>query len=161
MNMQAAYLHVLTDLMQSAGVFISGVVVWIDSDFRIVDPLITLVFALVILTSTFSVLGKILGVLFQGVPENIDYDKVCNALKGIDGVVGCHHLHIWAISSSHVTLSCHLQILPRSERKHENSNQDILDEANNICLQQNIDHITIQLEENDLCSKASKNSLCF
>lgn len=161
MNMNAVYLHVLTDLMQSAGVFVSGVVVWNDGNFRIVDPLITLVFALVIISSTFSVLGKVFGVLCEGVPESVDYNRVCTALNGIDGVVGCHHLHIWSLSSSHVSLSCHLQILPLSERKPENTNQCILDKAHTICLQQHIDHITVQLEENDLCAKASAHSSCF
>ena len=75
-NMEAAYLHVLTDLIQSAGVFLSGIVVWLDNDLRIVDPIVTLVFAIVILFSTFSVLSKIFGVLFQGMPDNIDYDDV-------------------------------------------------------------------------------------
>lgn len=45
-NLEAAYLHVLTDLVQSAGVAIAGFIIWYKPEWEIVDPLCTLMFSI-------------------------------------------------------------------------------------------------------------------
>ncbi len=48
-NLEAAYLHVLTDLIQSIGVAIAGLAIWFMPHWQIIDPLCTFIFSVVAL----------------------------------------------------------------------------------------------------------------
>lgn len=55
-NIQAAYLHVITDLIQSIGVAIAGLLIWIYPEYQILDPICTFIFSgLVIWYNIFSI----------------------------------------------------------------------------------------------------------
>lgn len=70
-NMEAAYLHVLTDLIQSVGVAIAGFVVWWRPDWEIADPVCTLLFSILVLYSTVGLIGRVIAILFEGVPAHV------------------------------------------------------------------------------------------
>jgi zinc transporter 2 len=69
--MEAAYLHVLTDLIQSVGVAIAGFVVWWRPDWEIADPVCTLLFSILVLYSTVGLIGRVIAILFEGVPAHV------------------------------------------------------------------------------------------
>lgn len=70
-NMRAAYLHVLADLIQSFGVAVSALVLWIKPHWQIIDPLCTVVFSTIALTSTVPMIRRLGRILLEGVPENV------------------------------------------------------------------------------------------
>jgi len=72
-NIEAAYMHVITDLIQSVGVAIAGAVLWRYPSFQIIDPLCTFVFGYVALSATIPLTKKIVMILFEGVPSNVRY----------------------------------------------------------------------------------------
>ena len=148
--MKAAYLHVLTDLMFSVGVLAAGVIVWLRPEYTIVDPVVTLVFSLMILTSTMGIISKVFAVLLEGVPDHISWEEVNTALLGIEDVIDVHDLHIWAISSEQSSLSCHL-VVAQSENRHkkETTTSDIIKKANRVLRKFDIHHTTVQVEEDD------------
>ena len=51
-----------------------------------------------------------MNLLLEGTPAGIDPDEVTRALGEIDGILGVHHLHIWALGPSSPALSCHLMV---------------------------------------------------
>ena len=104
-NVQAAFLHVLGDLIQSIGVIIAAVVIkfyvcklkswWSFKHFHnlllqpkaiIVDPLITVSFSIIVLCTTVKIFKQSAGILLEAVPSHISYDNLLNDLKCIDGV---------------------------------------------------------------------------
>lgn len=107
-NVQGAYLHVLTDLIQSVGVMIAGAIIWAKPDWLVVDLICTLVFAVLALSTTLSMLGKIYGILMERTPSEINIDKLENGLRCIKGVQDIHDLHVWAITVGKIVLSCHV-----------------------------------------------------
>lgn len=109
-NIQAAYLHVLTDLIQSAGVALAGLVLWFKPDWQIVDPLCTFMFSLLVLSYTIPLIQRITTVLLEGKPAHIDWHGIENSLKGIRGVQDVHDLHIWSISSSSTAMTVHIRV---------------------------------------------------
>jgi solute carrier family 30 (zinc transporter), member 2 len=109
-NIQAAYLHVLTDLIQSVGVAIAGVVMWFKPEWQIVDPLCTFAFSLLVLSYTIPLIKRIATVFLEGKPSHIDWHDVENRLRDIRGVVDVHDLHIWSISSTSTALTVHIRV---------------------------------------------------
>jgi zinc transporter 2 len=70
-NIEAAYLHVLTDLIQSVGVAIAGLIMWRKEGVEIIDPICTLLFSIVALYSTIPLLSRVFLILFEGVPSQV------------------------------------------------------------------------------------------
>jgi zinc transporter 2 len=70
-NIHAAYLHVLTDLIQSIGVAIAGLVVWIKPDLQIIDPICTFIFSILVLSYTVPLILRIGTVLMEGKPHHV------------------------------------------------------------------------------------------
>jgi len=143
LNIRGAFLHMAADAAVSLGVVISGAVILVWG-FGWVDPLISLVIAVVIFLSTWGLLRDSLNLAVDAVPRGIDPADVRAFLAGQDGVIDLHDLHIWGMSTTETALTAHLvmQAMPAddrflyelSERLHERFD---------------IHHATIQLERGD------------
>lgn len=107
LNMRGAYLHMASDAAVSLGVAVAGGVVLLTG-WRWLDPLVTLVLALVIIAGTWGLLRDSLRLALQAVPEAIDAAQVRVFLAGLPGVREVHDLHIWAMSTTENALTAHL-----------------------------------------------------
>jgi cobalt-zinc-cadmium efflux system protein len=108
-NARAALLHVMGDLLGSVAALVAGAVVY-WTGWTPMDPILSLVVALLILRSTLALLKESTGVLLEGVPGHVSYDDVGRALAGLPGVTGVHDLHVWQMSAERVALSAHLTL---------------------------------------------------
>ncbi|KAG0460327.1 hypothetical protein HPP92_023455 [Vanilla planifolia] len=109
-NIHSAYLHALGDSIQSLGVMVGGAIIWRKPEWKVVDLICTLLFSLVVLVTTINILRKLLSVLMESTPKEIDTTKLEKDLCEIQGVVEVHELHIWAITIDKVLLACHVTI---------------------------------------------------
>ena len=107
LNVRGAYLHMAADTLVSVGVVISGIIISLTG-YSIIDPIISLAIAAIILISTWSLLSGSIRLSLDGVPENIDLKKIQQILSKNQYVEGCHHLHVWAISTTENALTAHL-----------------------------------------------------
>jgi cobalt-zinc-cadmium efflux system protein len=107
LNIKGAYLHMLADAAVSVGVVISGIVM-MNTGWLWIDPLVSLVIALVIVGGTWSLLRDSTSLALHAVPRDIDIGEVKSYLKGLEGVTEVHDLHVWAMSTTGVALSAHL-----------------------------------------------------
>lgn len=154
-NIQAAYLHVMTDLIQSVGVAFAGLLIWFKPEFQIIDPICTFFFSGLVIWSTFALLGRVVSILFEGVPAHVDYHSVLEKLNDIDGVMDVHDLHIWSISSSTTALTCHIRATDP---------QSVLAKAIQVCTSFGIHHSTIQVQDDtnmDLCCQNPSDTQCM
>lgn len=136
LNIKAAYLHVLGDLLGSIGVIISGLVIWIWQ-WHMIDPIITFFIAALVLRSSGSMLKETINLLMEGVPKHIDLEEVKKTLLNMEDIQEVHDLHIWALSSRKVCLSAHIV-----------SDKDILDQIHKVLKKKyNIPHMTLQMEK--------------
>jgi cobalt-zinc-cadmium efflux system protein len=108
-NARGALLHVLGDLLASIAALVAGAVVY-ATGWTPIDPILSLVVALLILRSTLELLRQSIGVLMEGVPEHLSYDAIGRSLAGIEGVTGVHDLHVWHMSAERVALSAHVTL---------------------------------------------------
>ena len=109
LNMKSAYLHLLTDALESlAVVVVAGIIVW--KDWRILDPLISIAIGLFIIKSAWSIVAETVHILTEGTPRGINLDEVATFIQSFPGVKNVHHLHIWGLSSRVRALSAHIVV---------------------------------------------------
>ena len=111
MNIQGAYLHMASDALVSLGVVVAaGLSLWFGWSW--LDPVASLVIALVIVAGTWSLFRRSLRLMFDGVPEHIDLAAVRRELESLPGVQRVHDLHVWATGTTDVALTAHL-VMPQ------------------------------------------------
>ncbi|WP_276352229.1 cation diffusion facilitator family transporter [Cohnella caldifontis] len=139
-NLRSAYLHILGDALGSVGAVAAGIVM-IAFGWYVADPIISVLVALLILKSAWSVIQHTVHILMEGTPAAIDHDEVKAALLAIEGVQDVHDLHIWTITSGFDSLSCHLLI------EDHGDSQAVLQHAIRLVEERfKIVHTTIQVE---------------
>jgi len=137
-NLNAAYVHVIGDLIQSVAVLIAGLVIYFKPTWYIVDTICTILFCLLVGYSCFGIMKSSISVLLNEVPPNVNWPKVYATISSIKGITNVHDLHIWSISHDTPILSVHA-----SADNVENALHDI----SKVCQEQfGIRHSTIQLQ---------------
>jgi cobalt-zinc-cadmium efflux system protein len=116
LNVEAAFRHVLADLLGSLGVVVAAVVIlatgWLEA-----DPIVSVLIGLLVLASSWSILRDSTAILLESAPRGIDTRAVGERLAGAPGVVEVHDLHIWTITSGFPALSAHV-LVGRGEDCH-------------------------------------------
>jgi cobalt-zinc-cadmium efflux system protein len=140
LNLRAAMLHVTSDLIGSVAALAAGAVIYFTG-WKPIDPILSLVIALLILASTISLLREALHVLMEGVPRSVKLEEVGRLIARIDGVRSVHDLHIWNISLGRMALSAHVDIAELS------SWPSVLEQARQLLQQRyGVGHVTLQPE---------------
>jgi cobalt-zinc-cadmium efflux system protein len=140
LNSRAAMLHVLGDALGSVAAISAGIVI-VTTGWTPIDPLLSLLVAMLILVSALRLLREVVHVLMEGVPLQIRLESVGRDLATLPGVQRVHDLHIWTLSSGTIALSAHLDIRDLASWLH------ILAAARDMLAKQHgIAHITLQPE---------------
>ena len=111
----------------------------------IIDPIISIVIALVILISTWELLRDSMRLALDGVPEGIEVEEVTQLMRSTEHVTDVHHLHIWAMSTTENALTAHVVI---DDERQTSSVRKALKEALN---DHGITHATIEIEYGEGC----------
>ncbi|RUS70263.1 hypothetical protein EGW08_021977, partial [Elysia chlorotica] len=110
-NVRAAFIHVVGDIIQSIGVLVAALIIkFTDPKFRLADPICTFLFSLLVLVTTVAVLRDTLLVMMEAVPRDISVEEIRRDLAALPGVVAVHRLHVWALTLDRNALSVHLAI---------------------------------------------------
>jgi cobalt-zinc-cadmium efflux system protein len=107
LNIRGAFLHMAADAAVSGAVVFAGLLILLTGQ-QWVDPVMSLVVAVVILWGSVGLLKESVWMSLAGVPAGIEVDQVEMALAEIDGVEAVHDLHIWPLSTSETALTAHI-----------------------------------------------------
>lgn len=152
LNMKGAYLHLLADAMVSLGVVIGGIVMYFTHLYWI-DSALSIVICVVILISSFRLLKDSLRLSLDGIPVDVDVQKVEAALLNITGVKSLHHLHIWAMSTTENAMTVHVVV---STQLTEAKLVSLKKEIKHVLEHQSVHHSTLEIEsENFVCEQSS------
>lgn len=151
-NIRGAFLHLVADAAVSAGVVVSGIIVW-RTGWAWIDPVASLVVSVIILRGTWRLVREAMDLLLDAVPPHIDPVAVEQYLAALPHVTGVHDLHIWSMSTTEVAMTAHL-VAPWEKC----SPRMLADVAKDMEHKFKIGHCTIQLEpvaHGDDCEQAA------
>ena len=139
LNVRGAYWHVLGDMLASGGTVLAAAVIratgWLAA-----DPLSSLLTTTLIIGGAWSLLRESVDVLLESAPAHIALDTVRARLESIPNVESIHDLHVWTVTSGMVAMSAHAIV--RDSTNH----QDVLERAHDLLQEMGIQHVTVQLE---------------
>ena len=143
MNVRAAYLHVLGDLLGSIGTLVAAGLMALFGWYW-ADPAVSVVIGGVIVFSAVRLVLESVNVLLEGAPSHLDTEEVRASLAGLDGVSDVHDLHLWSLGGNAPLLSAHLVL------DHSRTSAGVLRSATSLLQERfGIDHTTLQTEPPD------------
>ncbi len=143
LNIRGAWLHVMSDALGSVAAIVAGTIMWLYG-WYVADPLFSILIALLIVWSSWSLIRESTNVLLEGTPSHINLAAVEAAILETNGVSDVHDLHIWTITSGREALSAHVI--------HSETTQApelLRDLRVKLQTQFGVDHLTIQMETPD------------
>jgi len=143
MNIKAAYLHLLTDVMTSVAVVGGGVLMYYFGIFWI-DPLISALIAVYLIWASFGLVKESSAILMQFTPESIDVDEVVKVIESEPEIKDVHHIHIWKLNDHQINLEAHLDFNEDVTLSRSNSVIDKLEKKLHDMFE--IEHTTFQCE---------------
>lgn len=108
-NVRAAFVHNVADALGSIAVIVAGTLILLF-DWRLVDPLVTVLIAGYILWQSFVGIGPVIRMLMLGSPREIATEKVVATLAAVEGVASVHHAHFWQMEEHRNALDAHIVI---------------------------------------------------
>lgn len=144
LNVRGAYFEVLSDMLGSLGVIAAALIVMLTG-WRLADPIIAAGIGLFIVPRTWNLLKQVTNILLEGTPPEVDVALLERKLLAIPGVQAVHELHVWTITSGLDSMSGHIVVADMAEARR------VLRAARAILAEEfNIDHVTIQMEDEAL-----------
>ena len=109
-NVDAAFLHVLGDMLMSVGVIIAATIIYFFPSLWMADPLCTYLFSIIVFVTTVPIIKNIIVVMMEGAPEKIDVETLREDIYATCGndIVNVHDLHVWTISVGKISMTCHI-----------------------------------------------------
>jgi cobalt-zinc-cadmium efflux system protein len=149
LNLRAAMLHIVGDIAASIGVVVAGAVILLTG-WLYIDPLLSLAIAVLIAFGAWRIVRETVNLLLEGTPSDINLGAVTSEIMDTGRVTGMHDLHVWALSSDEMALSCHVVVgdLPLADAEHI-----VRDLEKRLCARFDIGHTTIQVESCHPCGE--------
>lgn len=109
MNERVVSLHFLEDLLGWISVLIAAVVM-LFVRLPMLDSILSLGIAAFILFNIYRNVRSSMKVILQGVPEDVDEEKVLETILSEAHVLSVHDLHIWSMDGEYSVLTAHLVV---------------------------------------------------
>ena len=140
LNVRAAALHVLGDLLGSVGAIVAALVI-LYTGWTPVDPILSVLVSCLVLRSAWSLLKESVNELLEGAPASMDIDELKrNLRRSVPEVRNVHHVHVWQVGEKPV-MTLHVQVVPPHDH------DALLDRIHHFLEEHyQIDHATVQME---------------
>ena len=141
LNVKAAYLEVMSDLLGSVGVIVAAIIVLTTKWYK-ADAIIAAAIGLFIVPRTWTLLKEAIGVLMEGTPHNVDLEKLMIVMRRDHDVADVHDLHVWSLTSGVNAMTAHVWI-----REDGDPTKVLQNLQKMIRSEFEIEHTTIQIEK--------------
>jgi cobalt-zinc-cadmium efflux system protein len=142
LNIRAAFLHLMGDVMSTVGAVIAGVVIYFTQA-NWLDPLVSVLIGFLILYNAWGILRDAVDILLESTPRDVDTSRLVQDVLQVEGVLGVHDLHVWSLTQNLRTMSAHIL----TDDLSISAGADIQRQINEIVFHRyNIAHATLQLE---------------
>lgn len=152
LNIRGVLLHVMGDALGSVIVVVTAIIFYVrplrhedPCNWQCyIDPSLTVVMVIIILSSAFPLIKETAVILLQMVPKGVNMEELMSQLSMVPGVSSVHEVHIWELISGKVIATLHI--------KHQEGTeyQDASRKVREIFHHAGIHNVTIQFETLDL-----------
>ncbi len=143
LNIRSAFIHMIGDTASSVGVVIGGVIIYFTG-YYIIDPILSIVIAILILVWAISLIRDSVRILMESTPKNIDSGGLKeNMISEFENVKNIHDLHIWEITTGMYCMTAHIII---NDMNVSETRELLLDIGDFLEDKYNIRHPIIQFE---------------
>ena len=108
-NERVVSLHLMEDVLGWAAVLIGSIIMYF-TNFTIIDPILSILIAVYVLSNVFRNIRQALPILLQGAPVEIEREHIIEELKEIDRIKNIHDLHIWSLDEEYNVLTVHVTL---------------------------------------------------
>lgn len=144
--------HLWEDVLGWVVIAIVGgaLLVW---DIPVLDPLLTILFTVVILANVWRNLKEAVNLLLEGVPAAKSLAWVERLLRAHPGVASVHDIHLWSLDGEQDLLSAH--VVPRAP----GSRSQLLRSLKERVRHHGIEHAVFELEEDGSCAGGAERRI--
>jgi cobalt-zinc-cadmium efflux system protein len=144
MNISAATLHVIGDLLGSIAAVLGAIVI-LRTGWLPIDPLLSLVVCTLIVRSAVALVRRSAHILMEGAPDWLDVGEVRRTLEQrIPAIRDVHHVHAWLVGPRETLLTMHASVALSADHSL------VLKDAKAVLAERfGITHATIQIEVED------------
>jgi cobalt-zinc-cadmium efflux system protein len=148
MNVSAATLHVVGDLLGSVAAIVAALVIlwtgWVP-----IDPLLSLVVGALIVKTAIALVRRSAHILMEGSPEWLDQGELRRTLEQkIPAIRDVHHVHTWSVGPHETLLTMHALVNGAADQAM------VLKDTKALLAERfGITHATIQIEVEDCVDK--------
>jgi cobalt-zinc-cadmium efflux system protein len=146
MNTRGAYLHVLGDLLASVGTVAAAVLIRYTG-WLMADPIASILTTVLIMSGAWRLVRESVDILLESTPAHIPLPAVRGQLEAIPGIESVHDLHVWAVTPAVVAMSAHCIVRQPEQHQH------VLEHVHDAMRLFGIDHVTIQLEREEMLER--------
>ena len=144
LNMRAAALHVMGDLLGSVAAIAAAIVI-MTTGWTPIDPILSVLVALIILRSAWRVVTESGHILLEGTPSGIDSREIAQDLIAtFPAVKDAHHIHAWSITQERPMITLHIRVSEGQKPEHI-----VADVKDRLKEQFGIAHATVEIEFDD------------
>jgi cobalt-zinc-cadmium efflux system protein len=109
LNLAGAYWHIVTDLFAFVATLVAGLVIrW--TGWTRADAVAALVVAALMAVAAYRLLRDSSRVFLEASPRGIHPGTIEASIRGLEGVVDVHELHVWEVTSGFPALSAHVLV---------------------------------------------------
>jgi len=139
MNMRAAVVHIMGDMVQSIGVIAASIIIKVKPEWQIADPICTYLFSVLVLMTTIPIFIDCVKIVMEATPSDIDTKGLYNEILRLRSVEEIHDFHCWSLAGGKHILTCHVR---------SDFGDKVIRDINRICNKNcyGIFHTTIQVE---------------
>ena len=137
-NQKAVNLHMLEDVLGWLVVLVGAIVICF-TNLYIIDPILSIIVALFVIVNSIKNLVEIIEIFLIKAPKNVDTTEIIEHVKGVEGVLDIHHLHVWTIDGVSNCATLHLVVNEFDSNIKRRVKEEIKEHG--------ILHVTIEMEE--------------
>ena len=145
LNAKVVYMHLIEDVLGWISIFIVSIIM-IFVDLPILDPILSIVIAVFVLSRIIPTFMKIGRIFLQYKPDDYEIEEIKSNLESFDQILEAHDIHLWSLDGVNHIFSCHLVY------KRDITGNELVDMKHSIktVLQEmGISHSTLELESED------------
>ncbi|XP_006894652.1 PREDICTED: zinc transporter 10 [Elephantulus edwardii] len=151
LNIRGVLLHVMGDALGSVVVVITAIIFYVHPLSRdapcnwqcYIDPSLTVVMVIIILSSAFPLIKETATILLQMVPRGVDMEQLMSKLSNVPGISSVHEVHVWELINGKIIATLHVKY--EKDKGYEDANVKIREIFHSV----GIHNVTIQFENVD------------